>query len=153
MSLTSKVLEHIVYSHIFSHLTKYNIPTEEQHGFCQFKSCETQLIATVHDLAENLNSGNQTDVILLDFTKAFYKVPHNCLCNKLYHLGIKGPLLSWIGNFLAGRQQQVVINGEISPLSPVTSGVPQGTVFAPLLLLNYINDITKDISSKMQTMY
>ena len=54
-------MEHIVYSHIFSHLTKYNILTEEQHGFRQFRSCETQLIATVHDLVENLNLGNQTD--------------------------------------------------------------------------------------------
>ena len=89
-------------------------------------------------------------VILLDFTKAFDMVPHNLLCSKLYHLGIKGPLLSWIRCFLAGRQQQVVINGEISSLSLVTSGVPQGTVLAPLLFLCYINDITKDISSKIK---
>ena len=60
----------------FPHLTKHNILTEEQHGFRQCRSCETQLIATVHNLAENLNCGNQTDVILLDFTKAFDKVPH-----------------------------------------------------------------------------
>ena len=55
--ICSKVLEHIVFSYIFSHLTKYNILTEEQHGFRQFRSCETQLISTVHDLAKNLNCG------------------------------------------------------------------------------------------------
>ena len=100
----------------FSHLTKHNILTEEQHGFRQCRSCETQLIATVHDLAENLNCGNQTDVILLDFTKAFDKVPHGRLCHKLYHLGINGSLLLWIKCFLTDRQQQVIINGKISSL-------------------------------------
>ena len=51
-------------------------------------------IVTVNDLAENLNTGNQTDVILLDFSKAFDKVPHNRLCHKLHHLGINGTLLT-----------------------------------------------------------
>lgn len=148
--ICSKLLEHIVYSHIFSHLKKYNILTEEQHGFRQNRSCETQLLATVNDLAENLNIGNQTDVILLDFSKAFDKVPHNRLCLKLHHLGINGTLLTWIKYFLTGRQQQVVVNGESSSPSLVTSGVPQGTVLAPLLFLCYINDITINISSKIK---
>ena len=125
---------------------------EEQHGFRQNRSCETQLLATVkfNDLAENLNTGNQTDVILLHFSEAFDKVPHNCLCHKLQHLGINGTLLTWIKHFLTNRQQQVVINGESSPPSLVTSGVPQGTVLAPLLFLCYINDITTNISSKLK---
>ena len=113
-----------MYSHIFLHLKKYNILTEEQHGFRQNRSCETQLIATVNDLAEGLNTGNQTDVILLDFSKAFDKVPHVRLCHKLHHLGINGSLLTWIKHFLTNRQQQVVVNGESSSPSLVTSGVP-----------------------------
>ena len=148
--ICSKLLEHIVYSHIFSHLSKYNILTEEQHGFRQFRSCETQLIATIHDLAENLNNGKQTDIILLDFTKAFDKVPHGHLCSKLNQLGINGSLLSWIKCFLADRYQQVTINGESSSPALVTSGVPQGTVLAPLLFLCYINDITRDVSCKIK---
>ena len=84
--LAAQLLEHI-----FS-ILKYNMLTEEQHGFCQFRLCETQLIVTIHDLAENLGSGNQTDIILLDFTKTFGKVPHGHLCSKLDHLGINGLL-------------------------------------------------------------
>ena len=94
-----------MYSHIFIHLKKHNILTEEQHGFQQNRSCETQLIATVKDLIENLNAGNQTDVILFE---AFDKVPHNRLCYKLHHLGINGTLFAWIRHFLTSRQQQVV---------------------------------------------
>ena len=104
----------------------------------------------MNDLAENLNAGNQTNIILLDFTKAFDKVPHGRLCHKLYHLGINGPLLTWIECFLTNRQQQVIVNGETSSPSLVTSGVPQGTVLAPLLFLCYINDITKNINSTIK---
>jgi len=108
----SKLLEHIVYSHIiFSHLKKYNILCKEQHGFQRNKSCETHLIRTVNEIAENMNMGKQTDVILLDFAKAFYKDPHELLCHKLSHLRINGPLIEWIRSFLPDRTQQVIING------------------------------------------
>ena len=107
---------------------------EEQHRFQQNRSCETQLIATVNDIAENMNVGKQTDVILQDFAKAFDKVPHMCLCHKLSQLGINGSLLEWIKNFVSGRTQQVIVNGEKISISAVSSGVPQGTVLAPLLL-------------------
>ena len=111
--------------------------TEEQHGFRQFRSCETQLIVTIHNLAENLNNGKQTDVILLDFTKAFDKIPHGHLCSKLNQLGINGSILSC---FLADmyRYQQVTINGETSSPALVTYDGPQGIVLTPLLFLCYI---------------
>ena len=111
-SVCSKLLEHVIYSHIFLHLKKYNILCEEQHGFQQNRSCETQLIGTVNDIAENMNAGKETDVILQDFAKAFDKVPHVRLCHKLSHLGINGPLLEWIKSFLTDRTQQVIVNGE-----------------------------------------
>ena len=103
VSLTSiccKLLEHIIYSNIFEHLDKYNILCNHQHGFRTGHSCETQLLITLDDLAYNLNSGFQTDLVLLDFKKAFDKVPHHRLCYKLAHYGIKGTTLRWIQDFL-----------------------------------------------------
>ena len=67
MSLTcicSKLLEHIVYSRLLLNLKKYDILCEEQHGFQMNGSCETHLISTVNDIAENLDAGKQTDVLL-----------------------------------------------------------------------------------------
>ena len=130
-SICSKILEHIVYSCIFSHLTNYNILAEEQHGFQAGKSCETQLITTIDDLVNCLNDNAQMDCIFLDFSKAFDRVPHSRLCNKLSHYGIRGPLLSWIKHYLYNRSQKVTIDGTSSNSSIVTSGVPQGTVLAP----------------------
>ena len=62
-SICNKLLEHIIYSHIFSHLDLHNILCNEQHGFCQHRSCETQLLSTLHDFVKNLDEGLQTDMI------------------------------------------------------------------------------------------
>ena len=57
-SISSKLLVHIIYSSIFSHLKDYNIPHEEQHGFQAGKSCETQLIITINDFVNCLNESS-----------------------------------------------------------------------------------------------
>ena len=75
-SICGKILEHIIYSNILHHLEEYNIIRDEQHGFRSGRSCETQLLTTIHDFANNLNNQKQTDTILLDFSKAFDKVSH-----------------------------------------------------------------------------
>ena len=72
-------------------------------------------------------------VIYLDFCKAFDKVPHRRLVYKLEQYGIKGNLLLWIKNFLYYRQQRVTIGDSSSDWTPVTSGIPQGSVLGPIL--------------------
>jgi len=61
-----------------------------------------------------LNEGQQVDAILLDFSKAFDKVPHQRLLFKLQHYGVRGQLLEWISDFLIGRTQSVVLEGQHS---------------------------------------
>ena len=69
--------------------------TDCQHGFFKRLSCESQLIIIINDLLSNLNANKQTDILLLDFAAAFDKVPHayERLCQKLFHYGVRGPLL------------------------------------------------------------
>ena len=71
-----KVMEHIIASNISKHLNKHNALYELQHGFCEKCSCETRLIQLLEDLGRQLTLGKQTDLVLLDFIKAFDKVNH-----------------------------------------------------------------------------
>ena len=105
------------------------------------------MIHLFHEWAKALDKRLSTDVIFLDFEKAFDSVPHDRLLLKLERFGITGSLLSWLSNFLQGRSQRVVIEGCQSDWAPVTSGVPQGSILAPLLFILYVNDIPESLSS------
>ena len=153
VSLTSvacKMLEHIICHHLREHLEKHNVLTDKNHGFRSGFSCDTQLLTTIHDLLKSNDSGAQTDVIILDFSKAFDTVPHNKLLHKLRHYGVQGTVHQWITNFLTKRTMRVVLEGESSADAVVESGVPQGTVLGPLLFLCHINDLPDTVSSKVR---
>ena len=72
------------------HLNNNNILYDLQHGFREKRSCETQLVSLVEDLSRAMKDGKQTDLILLDFSKAFDKVNHAKLLYKLENYGVRG---------------------------------------------------------------
>ena len=89
---------------------------------------------TLEDLASSVSVGKQTDIILLDFSKAFDKVNHSKLMKKLHQYGICGHKLDWVRAFLGSRSQQVVIDREESESIPVTSGVPLSHTYTSIAL-------------------
>ena len=143
-------MEHILVSNIMKHAKPHNILYDLQHGFRSCVSCETQLIQFTHDLATNMQSGAQTDVIVMDFSKAFEKVSHTKLIDKLHHHCIQGKTNSWVKAFLTDRSQREIIEGEASSEVRVTLGVPQGSVLGPCLFLFYINNIPDNITSTVR---
>jgi hypothetical protein len=109
-----KLLEHLIAKHIMSHADTHNILYPLQHGFRTGRSCETQLLEFFDDVTLNMENGKQTDILVMDFSKAFDKFSHSLLLHKLHYYGIQSELNSWIQNFLSNRKQAVVLEGDKS---------------------------------------
>ena len=116
-----------------------------QYGFIKNRSTLTQQLNLLDQTTNNYDNNITSNIIYIDFSKAFDSVSHQKLLHILSHLKVHDTVLAWIKDFLLGRSQQTVVEGHLSTPCQVTSGVPLGSVLGPLLFSLFIEVLIKSL--------
>ena len=151
VSLTSvicKILESFVRDAIVKHMNDHNLYANCQHCFGNKRSFATQLLEVMEILTDHIDQREPTDMVYLDFRKAFDSVPHERLLSKLMMYGITGGVHSWVKSLLYDRTQRVRVGKKFSSSADVLGGIPQGSIHGPVLFTIFINDIADNTTQQ-----
>ena len=105
-----------------------------------------------HTLQSALESGQEANIVQIDFSAAFGRVNHYGILYKLCSVGIGGSVLSILTQFLSNRSQHIMVDSCRSKLVNIMSGVLHGSVLRPLLFLLYTSWLFSILENKLSVL-
>ena len=133
--MVTKVFEKLVNNKIVDHLEDCGLISDFQYGFRSSRSTADLLTVVSDRIARAFNRSGATPAAALDISKAFDRVWHAGLLQKLKSYGISGQIFGLISSFLGNRQLQVVLDRKSSQEYPLYAGNPQELILGPTVFL------------------
>ena len=118
-----------MFSEMFKFFIENELMSSNQFDFKRGDSCVNQLVSITHEIYKSFDEGHEFKSVFPDISKAFDKVWHDGIISKLTQNRIPGNLLKLSAFFLSERRQRIVLNGQASTWTNVTTGVHQGSIF------------------------
>ena len=153
LPVISRLFEKLVYDQFYGFLNVNKLLFSQQSSFRLLHSVLTCLLKCTNDWYLNLENSEYTAVTFIDLKKAFDTVNHDILIQKLEHYGVKNKEIRWFRSYLTNRKQCCKVNGQLSDLESITTGVPQGSCLGPLLFIIYVNDLHFSLRHSPVNMY
>ena len=149
LPLISKIFEKIVHDQMTDYWAQYNILYKYQSGFRTKHSTDLCLSYLNDKILKGFDNGLFTGMILIDLQKAFDTIDNNILLEKLKAIGCCDNAVDWFHSYLTDQAFLVSIEKKYSSILKISCGVPQGSIFVPLLFMRYVNDIKQAASSDL----
>ena len=148
LAYVSKLTESATATQLENHMLENGLYPLHQSSYRKHHSTETALLNVRNDILLNINSQHVTLLVLLDFSAAFDTVNHNMLLRVVCsRLGLGGTVIAWLGSYLSGRSQRIIMDGMRSRTYQLNSELPQGSCLGPLLFNIYVSGLFDIVSN------
>ena len=137
-----KLIEHVVVDQMRSHMTLHSLHCPLQSAYRAHHSTETALLKVLNDLHLAIDNKQAVFLVMLDLSAAFDTVNHAVLMDRLQlNFGMEDNVRAWLESYFSSRTQTVNINGHVSELQPLRTGVPQGSILGPFSFPQYTSPL------------
>ena len=153
LPIISKLFEKELFGQLYQYLIRNSLLSRFQSSFRPKHSTLFLLLQMSDNWLESMDIGEITDLISVDIRKAFDSIDHEILLKKMQEqFGVRNLELKLFQSYLTNRTQVCVVDGHTSAMG-IVCGVPQGSIFGPLIFLLYINDLPECLKNTTSGMY